>query len=170
MRDRSQVIEKLARIIPSALALHDVCAEKQVSGAFDGVFQQNLFPLSSRTKLHPDDLMHSEQTAADRRTLVLLDDKSVQRSADRRRRGLSYVRLDSGKRFLLKDAVESAGDLLLGADVMRARSADWNILCKFFDNLGPIPSSHAPNRQVAPKPSASGGKPEAYYFPPQYKA
>src|SRR5919112_4708238 len=29
--------------------------------------------------------------------------------------GLSYVRLDDGTRFLLKDAVERAGDLLLGA-------------------------------------------------------
>ena len=29
--------------------------------------------------------------------------------------GLSYVRLAGGKRFLLKDAVETAGDLLIGA-------------------------------------------------------
>src|SRR5215468_11500582 len=32
--------------------------------------------------------------------------------------GLSYVRLADGTRFLLKDAVEQAGDLLLGKDVM----------------------------------------------------
>src|ERR1035441_4480480 len=31
--------------------------------------------------------------------------------------GLSYVPPASGERFLLKDAVEVAGDLLLGADV-----------------------------------------------------
>src|SRR5215475_9852373 len=52
--------------------------------------------------------------------------------------GLSYVRLDGGGRFLLKDAVETAGDLLLGSEVMNREGA-WNLLCKFFDNLGPIP-------------------------------
>ena len=31
-----------------------------------------------------------------------------------------------------------AGDLLLGADVME-REGGWNLLCKFFDNMGPIP-------------------------------
>ena len=30
--------------------------------------------------------------------------------------GLSYVRPENGKKFLLKDAVESAGDLLLGGE------------------------------------------------------
>src|SRR5574342_298941 len=52
--------------------------------------------------------------------------------------GLSYVRLDDGRRFLLKDAVEQAGDLLLGNDVFE-REKGWNLLCKFFDNMGPIP-------------------------------
>src|ERR671919_699727 len=32
--------------------------------------------------------------------------------------GLSYVRLESGQRFQLKEAVEAAGDALIGADVM----------------------------------------------------
>src|SRR5262252_5845139 len=32
--------------------------------------------------------------------------------------GLSYVRLEDGRRFLLKDAVETAGDLLLSSEVM----------------------------------------------------
>ena len=80
--------------------------------------------------------------------------------------GLSYVRLEDGKRFLLKEAVECAGDLLIGDHVMQ-REGGWNILCKFFDNMGPIPhhmhqsDEHA--RRVGRK-----GKPEAYYFPPQY--
>src|SRR5882672_4103294 len=52
--------------------------------------------------------------------------------------GLSYVRLGDGKRFLLKDAVEAAGDLLIGSAVMQ-RDGGWNLLCKFFDNMGPIP-------------------------------
>src|SRR5882757_5988056 len=47
--------------------------------------------------------------------------------------GLSYVRPNKGDSFLLKEAVEIAGDLLLNADVMQ-REKGWNLLCKFFDN------------------------------------
>jgi hypothetical protein len=79
--------------------------------------------------------------------------------------GLSYVRFN-GARFLLKDAVESAGDLLLGAEVM-SRDGGWNLLCKFFDNLGPIPHHLHQNDAIA-KTTGQRGKPEAYYFPPQY--
>jgi hypothetical protein len=79
--------------------------------------------------------------------------------------GLSYI-ASNGKRALLKEAIETLGDDFLGADVMREQGG-WNLLCKFFDNLGPIPhhmhqmDEHA--RRVGRK-----GKPEAYYFPPQY--
>src|SRR5215510_13954155 len=49
--------------------------------------------------------------------------------------GLSFVREPDGKNFLLKDAMDVAGDDLLGADVI-ARDGGWNVLCKFFDNMG----------------------------------
>lgn len=52
--------------------------------------------------------------------------------------GLSFVEPAAGNKFLLRDAIEVAGDLILGADVM-AREGGWNLLCKFFDNMGPIP-------------------------------
>ncbi len=80
--------------------------------------------------------------------------------------GLSYVRLESGKRFLLKDAIESAGDLLIGSEVMD-REKGWNLLCKFFDNMGPIPH-HMHQSDAQAKLVGRKGKPEAYYFPPQY--
>jgi hypothetical protein len=80
--------------------------------------------------------------------------------------GLSYVRLASGARFLLKDAVDRAGDVLLGADVM-SREGGWNILCKFFDNMGPIPH-HMHQGDAHAALVGRRGKPEAYYFPPQY--
>lgn len=80
--------------------------------------------------------------------------------------GLSYVRRADGTRFLLKDAVSEAGDLLLGTDVME-REKGWNLLCKFFDNLGPIPHHLHQNDEFA-KRVGQNGKPEAYYFPPQY--
>jgi hypothetical protein len=80
--------------------------------------------------------------------------------------GLSYVRLDNGGRFLLKDAVSEAGDLLLGQDVME-RDQGWNLLCKFFDNLGAIPH-HMHQSDEQAQLLGRRGKPEAYYFPPQY--
>ena len=43
----------------------------------------------------------------------------------------------------------------------------WNLLCKFFDNLGPIPHHLHQNDEFAARVGQKG-KPEAYYFPPQY--
>ena len=80
--------------------------------------------------------------------------------------GLSYVRIADGSRFLLKAAVETAGDLLLGPAVME-REKGWNLLCKFFDNMGPIPH-HMHQSDEQAKLLGRKGKPEAYYFPPQY--
>jgi hypothetical protein len=79
--------------------------------------------------------------------------------------GLSYVRAN-GRRFLLKDAIDTAGDLLIGAATM-VREGGWNLLCKFFDNLGAIPH-HMHQSEEQAKLVGRRGKPEAYYFPPQY--
>ena len=79
--------------------------------------------------------------------------------------GLSYIAID-GKRVLLREAIETIGDEFLGADVMRERGG-WNLLCKFFDNLGPIPHHMHQSDEFA-KRVGRNGKPEAYYFPPQY--
>lgn len=78
--------------------------------------------------------------------------------------GLSYIDFQS-KRILMKDAIEVAGDDYLGADVMRQHGG-WNLLCKFFDNLGPIPH-HLHQSDEFAKKVGRNGKPEAYYFPPQ---
>ena len=120
-----------------------------------------------RLKLHPDDLYalgghrgginerwFSSTTNADNGPGTPPDE------------GLSYVRLESGTRFLLKDAVDAAGDLLLGADVM-SREGGWNILCKFFDNMGAIPH-HLHQQQEHASRVGRRHKPESYYFPPQY--
>jgi hypothetical protein len=80
--------------------------------------------------------------------------------------GLSYVRPDGGSRFLLKDAIDRAGDVLLGKTVME-REKGWNLLCKFFDNMGPIPH-HMHQSEEQARLLGRKGKPEAYYFPPQY--
>ncbi len=120
-----------------------------------------------RLKLHPDDLYafgghrgginerwFSSTTKASNGPDTLPDE------------GLSYIQPGSGDKFLLKEAVETAGDLLLGADVM-AREGGWNLLCKFFDNLGPIPH-HMHQTDEFAKLVGQKGKPESYYFPPQY--
>ena len=79
--------------------------------------------------------------------------------------GLSYIAAN-GSRILLKEAIDTMGDEFLGADVM-AQHGGWNILCKFFDNLGPIPH-HMHQMEQHAKLVGRKGKPEAYYFPPQY--
>jgi hypothetical protein len=79
--------------------------------------------------------------------------------------GLSYIAID-GARVLLKEAIEKIGDEFLGADVMRAQGG-WNVLCKFFDNLGPIPH-HMHQTDEYARRVGQRGKPEAYYFPRQY--
>ena len=120
-----------------------------------------------RLKLHPDDLYalgghrgginerwFSSTTNADNGPGTPPDE------------GLSYVRIEGRPRLLLKEAVEVAGDLLLGAPVME-REKGWNLLCKFFDNLGPIPH-HMHQSEEAAQRVGRRGKPEAYYFPPQY--
>jgi hypothetical protein len=79
--------------------------------------------------------------------------------------GLSYIAVGSG-RVLLKEAIEIIGDEFLSADVMREQGG-WNVLCKFFDNLGPIPH-HMHQDEEHARRVGRHGKPEAYYFPPQY--
>jgi hypothetical protein len=79
--------------------------------------------------------------------------------------GLSYIAID-GRSVQLKEAVDSIGDQMLGSGAM-SQYGGWNVLCKFFDNLGPIPHHMHQMEQHAQKVGRKG-KPEAYYFPPQY--
>ncbi len=79
--------------------------------------------------------------------------------------GLSYIACGD-KKVLLKEGIDELGDELLGADVMREQGG-WNLLCKFFDNLGPIPHHMHQNERDARRVGRNA-KPEAYYFPPQY--
>jgi hypothetical protein len=119
-----------------------------------------------RLRLHPDDLyaLGGHRGGINERwfSSTTNADNGPGTPADE---GLSHAR-SGGGRFLLKDAVAEAGDLLLGASVM-AREGGWNILCKFFDNLGPIPH-HMHQSDEHAKRVGRKGKPEAYYFPPQY--
>jgi hypothetical protein len=120
-----------------------------------------------RLKLHPDDLyaLGGHRGGINERwfSSTTNADNGPGTPADE---GLSYVRVAGGQRFLLKEAVQQAGDLLLGAAVM-SREGGWNLLCKFFDNMGPIPH-HMHQSEEQAQLLGRRGKPEAYYFPPQY--
>ncbi len=79
--------------------------------------------------------------------------------------GLSFC-LFEGKKFLLRDAVAEAGGRLIGTG-MYAKYNRWPVYSKFFDNMGPIPH-HMHQSQKDAKLVEQEGKPESYYFPPQY--
>jgi hypothetical protein len=119
-----------------------------------------------RLKLHPDDLyaLGADRGGIDERWFSSTTNASNGPGTPDDE-GLSYISF-AGKKVLLKEAIEAIGDEFLGADVM-AQYGGFNILCKFFDNLGPIPHHmHQMNEHAARV--GQKGKPEAYYFPPQY--
>src|ERR1043165_8740243 len=72
-----------------------------------------------RLRLHPDDLyaLGGHRGGINERwfSSTTNADNGPGTPADE---GLSYVRTKNGSRFLLKDAVEAAGDLLIGPAVM----------------------------------------------------
>jgi hypothetical protein len=79
--------------------------------------------------------------------------------------GLSFC-LFEGKKFLLRDAVAEAGQRLIG-EKMYGKYHRWPVYSKFFDNMGPIPH-HMHQSQADAALVGQEGKPESYYFPPQY--
>lgn len=81
--------------------------------------------------------------------------------------GLSYV-VSDGRRITLKDAVELEGPRLVGRNIWE-KYHRWPVYSKFFDNLGPLPHHLHQNDKQA-KLVGREGKPEGYYFPPQYNA
>ncbi len=79
--------------------------------------------------------------------------------------GLSYVTFE-GQRFTLADAVAEAGTRVIGKTLFD-KYQRWPVYSKFFDNMGPIPHHmHQSFKHAAL--TGQQGKPESYYFPPQY--
>jgi hypothetical protein len=79
--------------------------------------------------------------------------------------GLSFVTF-GGQQFTLKDAVAEDGVRLIGDDLFD-RFQKWPVYSKFFDNMGPIPHHMHQGFEHAAL-TGQEGKPESYYFPPQY--
>ena len=66
----------------------------------------------------------------------------------------------------LKDAVAEGKGRLVGKSIWDAYKK-WPVYSKFFDNMGPIPH-HMHQSFDDAKLVGQEGKPESYYFPPQY--
>src|SRR5690606_10399973 len=79
--------------------------------------------------------------------------------------GLSFCTFE-GQHFLLRDAVDEAGNRLIGEKIF-GKYKRWPVYSKFFDNMGPIPHHMHQGFEHA-KLTNQEGKPESYYFPPQY--
>ncbi len=117
-----------------------------------------------RLKLHPDDYYAygAHRGGIDERWFASATEAANEgRLADE---GLSYVAFQ-GQRFTLRDAVQEAGDQLIGSE-MYGKYGRWPIYSKFFDNNGPIPH-HMHQTMEDAALVGQEGKPEAYYFPPQ---
>ncbi len=118
-----------------------------------------------RIKLHPSDLYAygGDRGGIDERWF-----SSTTEAANEGRvwhEGLSFVRFE-GQHFTLRDAVAESGARLVGKP-MWDEYQRWPVYSKFFDNMGPIPH-HMHQRFEDAKLVGQEGKPESYYFPPQY--
>jgi hypothetical protein len=118
-----------------------------------------------RLKLHPSDLYAygASRGGIDERWFA-----STTEAANEGRvwhEGLSFVSFD-GQQFTLKDAVAESGEALVGKAIWD-KYQRWPVYSKFFDNMGPIPH-HMHQRFEHAKLTGQEGKPEAYYFSPQY--
>ena len=79
--------------------------------------------------------------------------------------GLSYC-VHNGERFLLRDVVAELKDQIIGSHIWDS-FGKWPVYSKFFDNMGPIPHHMHQNAEQAALVGQEG-KPESYYFSPQY--
>ncbi len=118
-----------------------------------------------RLRLHPDDYyaLGAERGGIDERWFA-----STTEAANEGRQwheGLSFCEFE-GQTFLLRDAIAERGEALIGPDIWN-RYTRWPVYSKFFDNMGPIPHHMHQGFEDAALLDRQG-KPESYYFPPQY--
>ncbi len=79
--------------------------------------------------------------------------------------GLSYIYVD-GQKMTLLEAMELSAASLLGKAAVE-QYGGWVMYSKFFDNMYPLPHHLHQNEEQAAL-VGKRGKPEAYYYPPQY--
>jgi hypothetical protein len=118
-----------------------------------------------RLRLHPHDYyaLGTERGGIDERWFA-----STTEAANENRQwheGLSFCEFE-GRQFLLRDAIAELGEQLIGLEMWTSYRR-WPVYSKFFDNLGPIPH-HMHQGFADAELVGRQGKPESYYFPPQY--
>lgn len=118
-----------------------------------------------RLRLHPDDYyaLGTSRGGIDERWFA-----STTEAANENRdwhEGLSFCEF-AGQKFLLRDAIAESGADLIGPEIWN-RYQGWPVYSKFFDNMGPIPHHMHQGFEDAALVGQQG-KPESYYFPPQY--
>lgn len=122
-----------------------------------------------RLRLHPDDYfaLGTERGAIKERWFAsVITANNGPLAADDE--GLSYVSCGETpkEKFSLKDAVEELGAALIGQDMMD-KYGTWPMYSKFFDYSVPLFHHLHLDFEAADRVGRLG-KPEAYYFPPQY--
>ena len=126
---------------------------------------RNFLHPGKRIRLHPDDYyaLGAERGGIDERWFS----STTEAANDGRtwHEGISFCRFE-GKHFLLRDAVAEDGETLVGK-VIWETDERWPVYSKFFDNMGPIPH-HMHQTQSDAALVGQEGKPESYYFSPQY--
>ena len=160
--------------VPSKMATSDNCGKllERALDAAEGLLRltptwvpRSFLHPGKRIKLHPDDwyAFGAHRGGIDERWFA-----STTEAANENRvpdEGLSYVCFE-GERFTLRDAVAEAGVRLIGKSMFDKYNR-WPVYSKFFDNMGPIPH-HMHQRFEDAKLVGQEGKPESYYFCPQY--
>lgn len=134
------------------------------------VFVPRLFSSPGRRlRLHPDDYfaLGTERGAIKERwfSSVITANNGPLAAADE---GLSYISygVTRAEKFSLKDAVSELGALLIGDELLE-KYGTWPMYSKFFDYSVPL-FHHLHLDFAAAKKVGRLGKPEAYYYPPQY--
>lgn len=121
-----------------------------------------------RLKLHPDDYYSfgGHRGGIDERWFSSTT-KAANGPETLADEGLSYIYVDDGtpSKVLLKDAIELAGDEILGPEIMK-KHGGWVMFSKFFDNQEPLPF-HVHQTDERAADVGQNGKPESYYFPRQ---
>jgi hypothetical protein len=119
-----------------------------------------------RLKLHPDDYYSygANRGGIDERwfaSTTKADNGPLTTPSE----GLSFIHVDEKSRVTLKDAIELAGNDILGSAIMK-KFGGWMAYSKFFDNQEPLPH-HIHHTDKMAANVGRNGKPEAYYFPKQ---
>jgi hypothetical protein len=118
-----------------------------------------------RIRLHPDDYYAygADRGGIDERWFASTTDAANEGRVWHE--GQSFCAYN-GQTFLLKDAVAEAGQRVIGK-ALWDKYERWPVYSKFFDNMGPIPH-HMHQKFEHAALTNQEGKPESYYFSPQY--